>query len=38
MDNNVLYSKKLKKIAVDLETLGFVKDEPNFIPQMISIL
>ena len=32
MDNNVLYSNELKKIATDLETLDFVKDEPNFIP------
>jgi len=33
MDNNVFFSKELKKICDDIMALGFVKDEATYIPE-----
>lgn len=33
LDNNILYSKNLKQISDDLQSLGFKKNNPTFKPQ-----
>lgn len=38
MDNNIFFSKKLEDICSDLLTLGFVKDQPTYIPENPAII
>ena len=33
MDNNIFFSKKLEEICLDLLALGFVKDQPTYVPE-----